>query len=356
MSLIVKLGVTILITIAVVGVVVNICYLFTVLNNHNLRTPPNLLVTNLAIADLVFILVAVPFYVEHEVHPCFQFGLPICKFINVSQLMAQCACIYSLMFGSIERYVAITRVGRSGHLCNNLCAVSSIVFIWFISVIFSTPIMILSSMGPFDLVCLYLPHHSLLGKVHQLARFALLYLIPLVVICWCYSRIFGRLMKSTGTFRNERQPGMLPQIRARRRVAKILITITIFFAVCWFPYFTYSVWFQFMDLDREDKTVSPVEELFRHAHFVMGVVNSSVNPMIVYAMSSTHRRALRSTFRRRLSKDRPRNGPVTTTMSRTYASESLLMRNRTPVKPGTVTDVSDIVKDGQSYSVEYSGH
>lgn len=349
MSFVVKVGITLLIAIAVFGIVVNVCYLFTVLNNHNLRTPPNLLVTNLAVADLLYLAVAVPFYVEHEINPCFQFGLAICKLMNMSQLIAQCVCIYSLMFGSIERYVAITRVGRSGHLCNNQCTMMSIVFIWLISFLLSTPIMIIAKLEVFDLVCVYLPHQTLTAQIHELIRFALLYVIPLIAISWCYSRIFSRLMKSTGTFRNERQPGLVPQLRARRRVAKMLVTITVFFAVCWLPYFAYSIWFEFIS-----SAHSTVLDIFRHVHFCLGLINSCANPVIVYVMSSTHRRALRNTFRRRQGKDGPKNGPAMTTMSKTYASESVLLRNRTPVKPEQNTDISDIAKDSHSYAVDDS--
>ncbi|KAJ8035794.1 Bombesin receptor subtype-3 [Holothuria leucospilota] len=346
MSGFVKVGIGFLVALFIFGILVNISYLVTVLNNHTLRTPPNLLVTNLAAGDLLYMFLSAPFYVEHEIHPCFQFGLLVCKLMNMSQVVAQSVCVYSLMFGAIERYMAITRVGHSGHVGNIQSTVMVIALIWIISILMGTPVMFLSKLTFGGLVCINLEEFQRVSRIHEISRFVLLYVIPLTVITWCYSHIFGRLMKSTGTFRNERQPGMVPQIRARRRVAKMLMTITVFFAVCWLPYFSYKLWFQFRPKQYGNMIVS---DLFRHTHFIMALINSCANPVIVYVMSSTHRRALRNTFRRRVGKDQLTNGP-TTTITKTFASEVTANPRSRISTSGPIIDMSDFSKEGKALS------
>ena len=79
------------------GVIGNIALLFVILKDKHLRNAPNILISNLAVADLVYILVMGPIRIEHEIHPCWLKGELACAFRYYAPVVCQCTCVYSLV-------------------------------------------------------------------------------------------------------------------------------------------------------------------------------------------------------------------------------------------------------------------
>lgn len=126
--------------------------------------------------------------------------------------------------------------------------VSVICFTWIISLAIMAPkISIYDLVLKFHLVGLItLCDRVLPGRLLQLdtsLNFVFMYLLPLLVLCVCHSRIGRRLWTSRrpgNAASNRGQMGLLV-VQDRRRIAKIVFAITIVFAIGWLPIHVYHL-------------------------------------------------------------------------------------------------------------------
>ena len=271
------------------GVVGNVALLMVILKNRPLRTTPNILVINVTVGDLMYLLVAVPVHLEHQVNFCFQQGETMCKFTNMLNIVAQGVCIYSIMAVSAERYGAITQhLGRSIFRGSAKKTFLLVCIIWLVSLSLAFPVYVTSTLQN-GFLCSYLPHNTTISKIYVTMQLFCHYIIPLLVVTILYSRMAHTLIRSADSFRGENQPGA-KQFRARRRLAIIVLFIAVFFGVFWLPYYAFNVYFQFVFSFCGDP---PNILTLLNLHYFMSVINSCFNPWIVFIMSSTHQRMLR---------------------------------------------------------------
>ena len=100
--------------ILMVGVIGNSLVLYVVAANKNMRRPKNLLITNLAIADLLFIIMCVPFSAAAYATPHhWPFGNIFCKIFETTTYYTALVSVYTLLLISTERFLAISYPIRS---------------------------------------------------------------------------------------------------------------------------------------------------------------------------------------------------------------------------------------------------
>ena len=83
----------------------------------------NMLVVNLAASDILLFVTTTPFFVEADIHPCWQFGTTGCKFTNMIWVVLHSVCMFTLAALAVERYCAVT--SRAGFR-SKTCALGSI--------------------------------------------------------------------------------------------------------------------------------------------------------------------------------------------------------------------------------------
>lgn len=282
-----------------VGTLGNVSFLISVCSSPRLRNPANILLTNLAIGDLIYLFVAAPFYVEHALHPLWQHSELVCKLRHYAQLTAQGICVYSLTALSSERYLVLAgqTVMRGRRYRRALAAV----LLWMVSLVISLPVLFLSNTK--GRVCRAYPVDHSVSRIYECARFSVYFAVPLFAICCCYILIAYTLLTSTGHFRQESQPGV-QHFRARKRLALIVIVIAIFFGIFWFPYHLIPL------MNAFDPNFIADSDAYVVVYTLAALTNSALNPWIVYFMSSTHRAVFMEIFCRR-HRTRPPLQPTT---------------------------------------------
>lgn len=273
------------------GTLGNLSLLVSVCSSPRLRNPANILLTNLALGDLIYLFVAAPFYIEHVIHPYWQYPELLCKLRHFGQLTAQGICVYSLTALSAERYMVLAGQTIMRGRNNKYRRVMATVFVWIISVIVSLPVIFLANLK--EVRCLPYPYDNHMTKIYECVRFALYYALPLTAICCCYVLIANTLLTSTGHFRQESQPGV-QHFRARKRLALIVVVIAFFFGIFWFPYHLIPLIVAF------NPNATASSDAYHVIYSLAALTNSALNPWIVYIMSSTHRAVLMEVFFRRL--------------------------------------------------------
>ena len=274
-----------------VGFLGNCCLMGVILSNPRLRTSANILLTNLALGDLVYVLVSAPFFLEHEIHHCWQYGPAACKLVNFTQVMVQGVCVYTLTALSIERYSVLVKGGtlrHGGRMMRGLLAAGCV---WVIAVVVASPILAFAHMEH-GTACKYTEVSSTAAKAYEVSRVILMYMLPLITITCLYTIIAQTLLQSAGAFAGETQPGAR-HFSARRRLALTVLILAFFFGLFWLPYYIYIVWFQ---LDNPSLVELAHIDVFRNFYYFSAMANSCLNPFVIFAMSTSHRRALLKCF------------------------------------------------------------
>jgi len=89
------------------GLAGNVLVIVVICINQQMRSTTNILILNLAIADLLFIIICVPFTAAFYVLPQWPFGIVWCKIIQYMIYVCAYASVYTLVLMSLDRYLAV---------------------------------------------------------------------------------------------------------------------------------------------------------------------------------------------------------------------------------------------------------
>ncbi|XP_072041546.1 bombesin receptor subtype-3-like [Amphiura filiformis] len=285
--------VVILCIVSFIGVIGNGLLLMVIFCNHRLRNAPNMLIINVAIADILYILSNTPFYVLHELgRPCWGYGFVACQLRHYIPQVAQGGCIFSLTALSRERYAAIVKGLESRITRSVRRTVITTSLAWVFGVAIGIPVLFLTSTTLGGINCLYMPLRTKASEAYMMFLFVVVYLIPLVFIAVHYCHIAKRLCKSTVNSIARSSSGSAVHMQGRRRLAQVVLVITLFFGVFWFPHYVYYLWSFFTKHGRYIEENVRFVRIFRYIDYYMALANSCLNPWIVFVMSSAHRNTL----------------------------------------------------------------
>ena len=93
--------------IAFLGVIGNTLVIVVVITNHQMRSTTNVLILNLAVADLLFVIFCIPFTATDYVLPEWKFGLVVCQAVQYLIYVTSYVSIYTLILMSIDRFLAV---------------------------------------------------------------------------------------------------------------------------------------------------------------------------------------------------------------------------------------------------------
>ena len=272
-----------------IGIIGNLALFCVILYTPQMRTVANILIINLTIGDLFYIICTAPFNIEKELFPCMEQPLWACKIQSFFPIVGQGVCVYSLAALSRERYGAIVHGIQARQRSGKLRNAFTVCLVWSVSFVTGIPVLY-AAYKPNELQCTSLPQFTTFAKVYETYRFFFLYLIPLIVIAVYYARMAQTLFMSVRGFGDNRTG--THQTQARRRLAIIILIVTVFFGVFWFPYYVYILWFQIAYEHYPKYEQNSAVTFFRIFHFIMALINSSLNPWCVFVMSSSHRKQL----------------------------------------------------------------
>ena len=91
--------------IVIIGLVGNSLVIGVVLMRKHMRNTTNILIINLAVADLLFIVFCVPFTAISYSLPSWPFGTVVCKLYQYSLNVSAYASVYTLVLMSMDRLV-----------------------------------------------------------------------------------------------------------------------------------------------------------------------------------------------------------------------------------------------------------
>ncbi|XP_037606785.1 gonadotropin-releasing hormone II receptor-like [Sebastes umbrosus] len=286
-----------------VSVFCNLAVLWAV-NGHKRKSHIRVLIINLTVADLLVTFIVMPVDAAWNITVQWLAGDLACRFLMFLKLQAMYSCAFVTVVISLDRQsailnpLAISMARRRNRVM--------LMVAWTMSALFSIPQMFI-----FHNVTITYPANftqcTTRGSfvthwqetAYNMFTFSCLFLLPLVIMIICYTRIFiqiSKRMTKRGLSSDE------PHLRcstnnipkARMRTLKMSIVIVICFIVCWTPYYLLGLWYWFFPDDLEGK----VSHSLTHILFIFGLFNACLDPIIYGLFAIRFRKGLRSCCRK----------------------------------------------------------
>ena len=269
----------------------NSLVLYVVFKRQSMRSVLNLLIVNMAIADLLVTVLIMPYSVSY-LFVGLQwfggiFGLILCKTVHFSLTASIAGSVITLIVITVDRFVSIVFVWKR---CLNLrTSKVALVVIWVFSVAFMGLHLEVYTVSQADDKFYCYPDWRRMpidfNKYFAVAIFVVLYATPLLLMGILYSFIAHKLRKES-LAESSGSGGDANINKSKKRVIKMLITVTVAFAVCWFPMHVLHYYIYF-DYDTY-KCMSPLVVML---FFWLGHANSAINPILYVVFNKTFRRA-----------------------------------------------------------------
>lgn len=290
------------IIIFVVAVAGNGVIIYVVNCYRNIKTAFNLLIVNMAIADILDAVAASPFNISFLIvgrkFPGGAIGEIICKLQMFVQNVSISASVLTLTVIAVDRYFAIVHVLRRPMGVRSV--MRAICAIWVISgltFMYDFYRMRLIPYGKDSVTCTVVwgvddrSTEDLLFITDMLIKLIFHYVLPLVIMIIVYTIILLHLWqrKAPGELSDNHQKRLE---RQKRKIIKMLVTIVTAFAVCWFPVHVNHIMITFYwKIYRCALPVGVVMAFYMVAH-----ANAAINPCLYLIFNQNFRDGLKHIF------------------------------------------------------------
>ncbi|XP_060085841.1 G-protein coupled receptor 54-like [Ylistrum balloti] len=289
----------------VIGTVGNGLVIYTVGKNGEM-TATNCYVLNLAVADLLFLMIVVPFTTTGFATKGWIFGDAICKiYIYMIYVTMHATCL-TLTAMTVDRYHAIVHPVSSMNWRSRRASTIVSIVVWAISLLISIPFAIyhgaVNHLNPSKHVyCAEIYPTVTLDNIISVGVIITTYVFPLSVIVICYYSILkyiwnGRTQRSSSFKHEEDCNGSTPlssesQVRRRRRVTRMVSVVVLLFATFWFPIHVYNICRKSMTIPQT--SIFYGIKIFAHT---LSYANSCVNPFVYAFLNDGFKKAFAKTF------------------------------------------------------------
>ncbi|XP_061451823.1 gonadotropin-releasing hormone II receptor-like [Rhineura floridana] len=292
-----------------VAVTLGLCVISTACNvavlwagvgkRHAKRSHARLLLLHLAAADLLVAVLVMPVDAAWNITLQWRAGDVACRLLMFLKLLAMYASAFVTAIISLDRQaailhpLAIAKARRRNHVLLHAS--------WLLSAGLSVPQLFLFrtvTLGPPQNFTQCTTRGAFAQRWHETAYnmfgFLGLFLLPLLVMTGCYSRILLEISRRVGAssgvsakelpLRRSRNP--IPQ--ARLRMLRLSVAIVGSFVVCWTPYYLLGLWYWFWPAAME----GAVSHSLAHLLFSFGLLSACLDPIIYGLVALPWRRGL----------------------------------------------------------------
>lgn len=276
--------------IVVVGLFGNALVVIVVTCNPQMRSTTNLLIINLAMADLLFIVFCVPFTAWDYALPYWPFGDAWCRVVQYLVIVCAYASIYTLVLMSLDRFLAVVHPVTSMSIRTERNAYFAIGLMWVVIFICCVPA--LQSHGELTYifayteysVCVFLATDGYNYAAFQICFFLSSYIIPLGLIFCLYMLMLKRLWFGVA-------PGgrvSAESVKSKKRVTRMVVVVVVIFACCWCP-----IQIVLVLKSASAFELNPTNIVIQITSHILAYMNSCVNPILYAFLSDNFRKAFR---------------------------------------------------------------
>lgn len=266
-----------IIVVIIVSMTGNILIITVIITNHRLRTVDNLLVVNLAVSDCLLTLIECGSNTLRQLNPDWNPPHPsVCYIILASSVFCGTASVFTQSVVAVNRYLSINYPLTYDLMMSRRRLTYAVIIIWFGAILLSCPPLI---WRPLAVVCGVESYNDsvTLEIVYMAAEWLFLFVVPFLLMFAVYLRIYKiALWHSKRVIpmasQNDTKQNRVPNLKKEVKAAKMLITISGLFFVCWFPFFVVLTCHKF-----SSNSISPkVFKVFLYMIYTAPAVNPFV--------------------------------------------------------------------------------
>lgn len=275
----------------------NILVCHVIFKNRKMHTVTNIFIANMAISDLLLVLLNVPLHISRHLMQEWVLGTFLCHLLSFSLMVSSYVSTFTLMAIALDRqrvllyplHPRITK--RKGFII--------LFWIWLFAIALSLPFGIFNTVEEMNFVIVVVKRCGMHfpDPKHQWEQYltvitiVLQYIIPLTIIAVTYVRIVHKLWLRTHLgFVTEKQRAT--QIKAKRKSIRLLVSVVIVFAICWMPLNLYHL---LTDLHPNTKLFHYNSTVFFICHWI-AISSSCINPFVYCWMNPTFRSEVKNRF------------------------------------------------------------
>jgi len=297
--------------IGAVALVGNAFVIYNVTSYKRMRTGPNLMLANIACADVVFVACAVPMAAVNHVTG----GLALvqhawlvhaCKFVHYVMFVTIYVSVYTLVVACVFTYFGeCVRCRTSTAMLSGSNVVISCVVIWG-SFVCSHLTLLLPADGAIFQEAFICEHtDDLLSsgdpvklRTLWLTFLACAFLFPTLAICLLSALVLRRQLRYRRHRDTTCDDEKLSEIRRKRELIMVVMVSMIVRAVCWIPIQLFVLLYLFAEVD----TSVFVYQLADLVGVTAVFIGACLNPVLYNFMSSELRQAFCETYRKSVCK------------------------------------------------------
>ena len=275
--------------IVVLGLVGNALVIFVVLCNKQMRSTTNILIVSLAFADLIFIIMCVPFTATEYALPVWPFGDTWCKIVRYVIYVSAYVSIYTLVLMSVDRYLAVVHPISSLSIRTETNAYIVVTVTWALFLLCHIPLLFQYGLHEYFYysevrsTCMNVKslEQPEISKMFFASFLGFGYLLPLSLICVLYGLMLKRLLYGAVPGGGQRTSNSRPH----KRVTRLVVIVVVVFAICWFP-----IQIIFMVQQFGNYSTSILSAGIQMVANCLAYMNSCVNPIIYTFLSENYRK------------------------------------------------------------------
>ncbi|XP_019946742.1 galanin receptor type 1 [Paralichthys olivaceus] len=251
------------------------------------RSTTNIFILNLSIADLSYLLFCIPFQSTIYMMPTWVLGAFICKFIHYFFTVSMLVSIFTLSAMSVDRYIAIVHSRKSSSIRVARHALIGVVVIWILSLAMAAPVMYYQNIFPRENHTYCWEEWPGLNqkKVYVVCTFVFGYVLPLLLISFCYAKVLNHLHKKLRNMSKKSEA-------SKKKTAQTVLVVVVVFCLSWLPHHVVHLWVVFGTFP-----LNQASFVLRVAAHCLAYSNSSVNPVIYAFLSENFRKAYKQVFK-----------------------------------------------------------
>ncbi|XP_077461296.1 tachykinin receptor 3a [Stigmatopora argus] len=275
-----------------VAVFGNLIVIWIILAHKRMRTVTNYFLLNLAFSDASMAAFNTLINFIYATHGEWYFGEAYCKFHNFFPVTSVFASIYSMTAIAVDRYMAIIHPLKPRLSAKATTGV--IACIWSLAVFLAFPLCYFSRIQvmPRRTLCYVAwPRMEDDPVMYHIIMTVLVYVLPLVVMGITYSIVGVTLWG--GEIPGDSSDNYHGQLRAKRKVVKMMIIVLVTFALCWLPF---HIYFIVIGLNKQLSRWKSIQQVYL-AVLWLAMSSTMYNPIIYCCLNSRFRAGFKRAFR-----------------------------------------------------------
>ncbi|CAL1600520.1 unnamed protein product [Knipowitschia caucasica] len=279
-------------TVLTVAVLGNLIVMWIILAHKRMRTVTNYFLLNLAFSDVSMAVFNTLINFVYAAHGDWYFGEVYCKFHNFFPVTAVFSSIYSMTAIAIDRYMAIIHPLKPR--LSAKATIGVIFIIWGLAVALAFPLCFYSTTRvlPRRTLCyVSWPRKTVDSFMYHIIVMVLVYALPLVIMAITYTIVGVTLWG--GAIPGDSSDNYHGQLRAKRKVVKMMIVVVVTFALCWLPY---HVYFLVTGLNKDLSRWKYIQQVYLSVLW-LAMSSTMYNPIIYCCLNSRFRAGFKHVFR-----------------------------------------------------------